>query len=339
MQILFNQLFKAQLFKAQLNHHYKPVLSLRRGLVSFVLLFYSVLFLTPQLSFAQNATPSPTPKMIMTPTRRIVAPQRGQSAGSKFVSTSTPSTATTASEPSKFRFVYTAEYEGNRLFAPLDLSTSPDGTLGSAGIGHDFKLAYMITKKISVGVRPSWQQTLNSSFDPTTPTFSANDFKIYTNWGAMAETPDVRIDGGFQVVLPTSDAAQKAGRIIRFNLSANVTYKTSLRNWYFATVIAASPRFYKVNKPTTTDFGLVLVPIVAVDIAQNTQLQLEGALITNHLFGSSFFDFEVGDYDYFNLGPVFNLGDHFSINPAIRFYIAHFGLKAATTYLNFSVAL
>jgi hypothetical protein len=245
-----------------------------------------------------------------------------------------------AEERSPIRASYTFEYEGNRIGKPLSEATGPDGTIGSASIGHDARVGYAFEGGQALGVRAVVSQNLlDVNPDGTlNQTFVARDTRIYAQWGKMIETDDLEMTGVVDFVFSTSDASQLKEKIFQVNLKQNWTLKTSLRNWNFNVTTSVSPRWFK-NPYDKADYTVAAYPNITVDLAPDWQLQLEGSFDASHDYSANFFDFQNADADYINIGPLITLNANMQINPAIRFYTQNLGIDVATTYFNFTASL
>lgn len=279
------------------------------------------------ITFSASAQTSPVPTNARTaPKKTVVNMATPPSA------VATPAAAEPPKKKSPIKLMYGMEYEGNNF--GKSLTKLPDGT--SAIIGHDFRVGYQVAAAHVIGIRETVTQLLETP--PGEETFTANDWRIYLTWKNMIETSDVEMNGTLDILLPTSEASQKAQKLVSFNIKNSWTPKTQLRNWSFNVVTSVGPRFYQIpNKKT--DLVLLAIPNITVDIGPQSHIYWELGLDATHKYEANYFDFTEGDGDYMTLGPQFDLNSHIQVYPALKFYTGNLSFKAATVYFNLTAAL
>jgi hypothetical protein len=157
----------------------------------------------------------------------------------------------------------------------------------------------------------------------------------------MIETKDIDMQGQFKLELPTTDLSRRTGKLFAFSADFNWIFKTSLRNWSFSADTMIRPVFF--NDPASgggkTDLIVGIFPYITVDLGPSTQLLFEGSFDATHNYSAALYDYQAGDPDYINVGPLFTIGSHVSSNVAFRFFTDSISFKTSCLYTNVSWAL
>lgn len=96
------------------------------------------------------------------------------------------------------------------------------------------------------------------------------------------------------------------------------------------------PTFYNVPGGKT-DVTFAIYPSAQLDLFSDFSLLIEGSFDASHSYNDTFFDVGQANPDSINLGVSYNINSHLSINPALTFYTANFGVP--TLYFALSASL
>ena len=278
---------------------------------------FAFLVISASFAVAQNPTPSPAPLQPI-----VIAPS--------------PTPA-----PFPFKLSYFGEYIGPRL-SHLDFTTTQtpdDKKIQYAYYQHYLKAGFLVAKDVVIGT----QLRLINSYDPDPQNgFYWEDARFFISWAHMVETDDVDMTGILKVEVPTTDYTRDTGEIIAFKIENNWILKTSLRNWHFTALTYVKPYFY--HDPYNFGKGresmdIAFLPYVTVDLFPSIQLLFEGYFEALHNYNADFYDYQSGDVDYLDIGPLFTINRHLNTNIAFRFYPDNVSLKEATLYLSVTAVL
>ena len=295
------------------------------------LLFASLFF--PLSAIAQ------TPRTIKFTTRPLTQPKTLTAPeANRTTSISTPTPAPPqAPPPTNWKLSYYGEYQGPPLsYIDLSKTQPPNQPLAYAEWDHSLKFGYAVSKSIILGT----QFRAASPLDPQA-SFQFADQRFYVQWGHFVKTSDVDIMGRFVTEIPTTDSSRNKGKIVAFKFETNVEFMTSLRNWSFSFATLIKPTFY--NDPVSgggkTDLNFGIFPYITVDLYPNTKLLFEGSFDGAHNYNAALYDYQSGDPDYVDIGPLFTINSHISSNLALRFFVDNISLKNAALYANIGMAL
>jgi hypothetical protein len=233
------------------------------------------------------------------------------------------------------RMSYQLSYDGPR-FTNFDLTQSQgpnDATSGFAGIDHQMKIGYALSKKVVVGFLFNG----SGSFNPNQG-FSIGDVQNYFNWSKMVETQDIELQGVLRLIYPTTLDSQLKGNILSVRVQGNWTIKTSLRNWSFSAATLLTTKYNK-NPVGKDDFTAALAPYITYDIAPSVTWVIEGYFDSAHSYNAASLDYKNAGDDSFDTGPMFTINSHTSLTSTIKFYTQKITFETATPYLELNFVL
>lgn len=300
------------------------------------LIFSANAYAVPKKKVPVKTAPSaarafPRPNTYPEPTANSVGPIFGTGIPA-------PTPEPVAPKKSPFKLSYYGEVQGPAL-GNLDINKTqtPGSPAAYSEWDHSLKLGYQVVKNFTLGT----QFRAASPFDPAGK-FGFADQRFYGQWSHMIETSDIDMSGKLTLELPTTDRSRTAGKIFAFKFDENFTLKTSLRNWSFTTAVMIKPTFF--NDPVAggigkNDLNFGIFPYITMDISPNVQLLFEASFDGNHNYTAGAYDYQPGDPDYIDIGPIFTLNSHVNTNVALRFFTEEITFNAAALYINLEAAL
>jgi len=245
--------------------------------------------------------------------------------------------APVAPEFNPWKLSFFAEYQGPTL-GNLNFSQTqtPNTASSYSELDYALKVGYAISKYVTLGI----QERAYYPFDPTA-NFTILDQRAYVQWNHMIETSDIDLTGKLTGEFPTTSVSRAAGKIIAFKIDANVDLKTSLRGWSFSFDVMLKNTFFNdpVSNGGSNDIALAIYPYITLDMITDVQLLFEASFDAVHNYNDNFYNYQSGDFDYFDVGPLFTIGPHINTNVALRFFTDQISFNSAAIYANIGVAL